>query len=242
MVSLPCYRFAIRSLTLLAGYAYCAISALSLLDRPLENSSASHPSKILNSGIRDMSALIHWLVSRQFVYLESTPKDDDSDSDDEVNFTLPQSLADLSLSENHRYVGLNGRCNKAADTCYCFWVGGALHILGRGDLIQAVPMRRFMLDKMQHQVGGFGKYPGSPPDVYHTCFGTVILGVMGEEGLNEVDSSLAVPVETVRRIEKARRELVRNDGYEGRAGELAKEIVSFGVALKRPGWWSAIEG
>jgi geranylgeranyl transferase type-1 subunit beta len=54
---------------------------------------------------------------------------------------------------------------------------------------------------MAHRIGGFSKYPGGPPDVYHACFGLTALAVMGEEeGLNVVDGALAVPVGTVRVI------------------------------------------
>ncbi|KAK3690065.1 terpenoid cyclases/protein prenyltransferase alpha-alpha toroid [Podospora appendiculata] len=230
-----------------AGYAYCAIGALSLLDRPLENSKASHPSAILHSGIRDMPRLIHWLASRQFVYLEpdtSADDDDDDDDDDAVNFLLPKTLSDLSLDENLHYAGFNGRCNKVADTCYCWWVGGALANLGREELLPRGPSRRFLLEKMQHRIGGFGKYPGSPPDLYHACFGLAILAVMGEPGLSPFDSSLAVPVETVRRIERARRGLLKNASEERKAGTLGRELVNMGLALseKTPEWLVGVTG
>lgn len=31
-------------------------------------------------------------------------------------------------AEELRWVGVNGRCNKVADTCYTFWVGGSLAV------------------------------------------------------------------------------------------------------------------
>lgn len=40
---------------------------------------------------------------------------------------LEQSLIDVS-AEEMRWVGVNGRCNKVADTCYTFWVGGSLAV------------------------------------------------------------------------------------------------------------------
>lgn len=109
----------------IAGYAYCAVSALSLLDRPAENSHASHPSQLLRNGIPDIAALIGFLASRQFVYLEDREEDEAYDSD---NFAEPLSLSSLSLDDNIRYVGYNGRCNKVADTCYCWWVAGTLSV------------------------------------------------------------------------------------------------------------------
>ncbi|KAK0648925.1 terpenoid cyclases/protein prenyltransferase alpha-alpha toroid [Cercophora newfieldiana] len=222
-----------------AGYAYCAVNALSLLDRPLEGSDAFHDSKILRSGIRDVPGLMHWLASRQFVYLTN---DSESDEDDAVNFVLPESLAVLSLEDNQRHVGVNGRCNKAADTCYSWWVGASLASLGREELISREPSRRFLLEKMQHRIGGFGKNPGSPPDLYHACFGLAILGVFAEEGLSKVDSGLAVPIETVRKIERARRELLRASMDDGAARKLSKEAGEMGLGLRggKPDWLTAI--
>ncbi|KAK4241207.1 terpenoid cyclases/protein prenyltransferase alpha-alpha toroid [Achaetomium macrosporum] len=228
-----------------AGYAYCAISALSLLDRPVEDSTAPHRSEILHSGIRNMPGLIHWLSSRQFVYLEPEPPanaaeyDERADDDEEVNFLLPKRLSDLSLSESLRYVACNGRCNKVADTCYTWWVAGALVNLGKGDLLDWPPSRRFLLEKMAHRIGGFGKHPGGPPDVYHSCFGLTALAVMGEPGLNELDSALVVPTRTARVIERARAALLRRGSEDGR--KLAAQGVELGLAMRgaRPAWLGA---
>ncbi|KAK4034131.1 terpenoid cyclases/protein prenyltransferase alpha-alpha toroid [Parachaetomium inaequale] len=222
-----------------AGYAYCAIAALSLLDRPLTNSTPFHPNTILHSGIRDMPGLLHWLASRQFVYLEPPPPTDSDSEEDEDNFLLPQHLSDLALSPTGpRHVACNGRCNKVADTCYTWWVGAAQANLGHGDLLDWRPSRRFLLDKMAHRIGGFSKHPGGPPDVYHGCFGLAALAVMGEPGLAEFDSALAVPVATVRVIERARAALVERAGVKG-AG-LGKGAVEMGLAMRggRPAWLS----
>ena len=53
--------------------------------------------------------------------------------------------------------GFNGRINKPPDTCYTFWVGGSLQMLGCEDHIDAASTRAF-LHKCQHgAIGGFGK-------------------------------------------------------------------------------------
>ncbi|KAK4148896.1 terpenoid cyclases/protein prenyltransferase alpha-alpha toroid [Chaetomidium leptoderma] len=236
-----------------AGYAYCAISALSLLDRPLTTTTTTpHHSEILHAGIRNKPSLIHWLASRQFVYLEPPPPNPNSDSDsdseeEEVNFLLPSHPADLSLSSppNHRrlHVACNGRCNKVADTCYTWWVGGALANLGHRELLDWPPSRRFLLEKMAHRIGGFSKHPGGPPDVYHACFGLTALAVMGESGLSELDGALAVPVRTVRVIEKARAALVVGNG-KGESGGLVEGALEMGLAMRgtKPAWLSAVGG
>ena len=38
-------------------------------------------------------------------------------------------LPEVSLYER-QWVGVSGRCNKVADTCYSFWVGGTLGVGG----------------------------------------------------------------------------------------------------------------
>jgi geranylgeranyl transferase type-1 subunit beta len=189
-----------------AGYAYCAISALSLLDRPADTSQTVHESSMVRKTIKDLPALISWLVSRQFEY-HDPPEDDDEDSS---NFIQPPSLSGLGLSDDPLHGGFNGRCNKVADTCYTWWVSGCLSILGRDSLLARDSARRFLLEKGQHLIGGFAKYPGGPPDLYHAYFGLTALSTLGDEpNLRQLDASLAVSVETRTKIEAARRGLLR---------------------------------
>jgi geranylgeranyl transferase type-1 subunit beta len=96
----------------------------------------------------------------------------------------PHVLSPLPLSarpEQIRYAGFNGRPNKVVDTCYSFWNLGAIavceahifcsfdketdeaKILHRLDLIDSDRLRRYLLGKVQHMVGGFGKGVGDPP-------------------------------------------------------------------------------
>lgn len=56
--------------------------------------------------------------------------------------------------------GFCGRINKRGDTCYSFWVGGALDVLGHTELMDMKANRTFLLGHTQHLVGGFGKLPG----------------------------------------------------------------------------------
>ncbi|KDN67946.1 putative prenyltransferase and squalene oxidase [Colletotrichum sublineola] len=195
-----------------AGYAWCAVSALILLDRPAEQGSKPHVSEMLKQGVPDVSRLIRFLVYRQFEYLE---KDDDSDDPDTANFALPESLTGLSLDPNLRFVGFNGRCNKVADTCYCWWVGGTLQMLDRASLIDAGPSRRFIMSKTQHLIGGFSKYPGGPPDVYHSFLGLAALAIMGDSALKPFDASVCATRETVDKIVAAREGL----RYADKAGQ-----------------------
>jgi len=220
-----------------AGYAYCALSALSLLDRPSCGDSNPHSSDAVRTAFPDSSSIIHWLVSRQFAYVEPD-EDDDADT---PNFTF----SSLSMTDSTPCVAFNGRCNKVADTCYCWWVSGALSILppvrassSNVDTFIARPAaRRFLFDKTQHIIGGFSKHPGGPPDLYHSYLGLAALATMGEPGLKEFDATLAVSAETARKIAAARSGLTARADSAGEKS-LASLLLDLGTDIlgERPAW------
>ena len=75
----------------------------------------------------------------------------------------------------HRQVeGMQGRPNKDQDTCYSFWIGASLRLLGRDDLLDHRALRTFVM-KCQTSVGGFGKIIGAPPDVLHSFYSMAYL-------------------------------------------------------------------
>ncbi|KAK4192379.1 geranylgeranyl transferase type-2 subunit beta [Podospora australis] len=244
-----------------AGYAYCALAAIRLLDRPLETLPGYYHSELIYKIIPDMSRLNRWLAWRQFVYLdpntpsvELDPSSSASVEDgDIVNFLLPKSPADLSLltaedKSASLLVASNGRTNKVADTCYTWWVGAALANANQSAFLHKNPLfdwrasRRFLLEKMAHPIGGFSKYPGGPPDVYHSCFGLAALGLMLEPGLEHVDPDFAVPLNTVKVIEKARAKLFEQPK---RASALALDLQKMGVEMggsSTPKWMQTLYG
>ena len=90
-----------------------------------------------------------WLVSRQTTMLRE--EDELHMADEEppdatppkfvpppspAQGAFPASVADAMLphasmemsSHELQWAGFNGRCNKVADTCYAFWVGGTLGV------------------------------------------------------------------------------------------------------------------
>lgn len=103
------------------------------------------------------NSLLSFLVSRQTTELEDD--EDDEDEEDEEEHCNPenseptsnpvtqanQAIETLSLDEKFEqlpnllpqnadsvaWAGFNGRANKIADTCYCFWVTGALDVRAR---------------------------------------------------------------------------------------------------------------
>jgi geranylgeranyl transferase type-1 subunit beta len=72
--------------------------------------------------------------------------------------------------------GFQGRSNKPADTCYSFWVGATLALLGHADLIDSDSSRGFTFC-CQSKIGGVGKTPDAHPDVLHTYYGIAGLSV-----------------------------------------------------------------
>lgn len=96
-----------------------------MLDRPPCSTSSSHSSSAVDRGVPDRAALVRFLVHRQFNYLAKEEEDDDEE--DNENFVETR-LGDLSLGNGCTHVGWNGRWNKKADTCYCWWVAGTLSV------------------------------------------------------------------------------------------------------------------
>ncbi|EFW99891.1 geranylgeranyl transferase type 1 beta subunit [Grosmannia clavigera kw1407] len=202
-----------------AGYAFCAIAALSLLDRPQEKASKTS-SDIFDRDIPDKPAFIHWLASRQV--LPSSPCSQDEDEvEDEVQGTAEsEEVAAIAqpAGGHPRYIGFNGRSNKPADTCYTWWTMGTLANLHQGtidDREVIEPSRRFLLEKMQHVIGGFSKCPGGPPDLYHSYLGLAALATMGEPSLKSFDPVLCISSDTVKKIEVARQRLLSGAGKYG---------------------------
>jgi geranylgeranyl transferase type-1 subunit beta len=77
--------------------------------------------------------------------------------------------------------GFQGRCNKLPDTCYSFWVGASLRILGADHLINAPLSRSFTL-RCEYQHGGFSKNEESPPDLPHSYMSIAGIVLTGGDG------------------------------------------------------------
>ncbi|KAF4584041.1 geranylgeranyl transferase type I beta subunit [Ophiocordyceps camponoti-floridani] len=167
-----------------AGYAYCGVAALHMLDRPLSSSGIGGGGKSIESGIGDRSALVDFLAQRQFRYLAREEEAcQASDGDNLIEHRL-------GFEQDCSHVGCNGRWNKKADTCYCWWVAAALDMLDGRDVVNEGPARRYLLDITQHRIGGFAKSAGGPPDLFHSYLGLAALALLGEQGLREMDVAL----------------------------------------------------
>ena len=105
------------------GYAYCGIAALYMLDRP-QSSTSPHKGTAIQQGVADRQGLISFLVQRPFSYLAREEEEEDEEGENYIE----SKLGALELSEGCGHVGYNGRWNKKADTCYCWWVAGTLAV------------------------------------------------------------------------------------------------------------------
>ncbi|CAL1526968.1 unnamed protein product [Lymnaea stagnalis] len=109
---------------------------------------------------------------------------------------LNTALKEAQLSQLKRWLlrrqetGFTGRPNKPADTCYSFWVGATLQMLGVLDLSNVTFNRSFVLSTQSPITGGFSKYPDHSPDPLHTYLGLCGLSLIGEPGLSPIFPAL----------------------------------------------------
>jgi len=77
----------------------------------------------------------------------------------------------------HRQVGgMQGRPNKAEDTCYSYWIGGTLRLLGEDSLLEHDALRSFVM-QCQSGMGGFSKIIGAYPDLLHSFYSMAYLSL-----------------------------------------------------------------
>lgn len=100
-------------------------------------------------------------------------------------------LLDWSLQKQAQDGGFQGRANKPTDTCYAFWVGGVLRILGADTFINESALRGF-LSTCQSEYGGFSKFPRLLPDLYHSYYGFCAYSLLKEPGLNSLCVELGI--------------------------------------------------
>ena len=98
--------------------------------------------------------------------------------------------------------GMNGRINKAADTCYAWWSGASLHILGQPNLYDRSAVQSYLLEITQHPViGGFGKFPDDMPDLYHSYLGLAALSLTGSTEVKKVDAGMCISQDAKARLQ-----------------------------------------
>jgi len=104
---------------------------------------------------------------------------------------IPNKEALLHWLIDRQISGFQGRTNKVADTCYSWWIGGSLQILGHYDLVSEDICRSFHFS-CQTKIGGFSKVPGVHPDVLHTYFSLAALHMLRDESLQSINYALGI--------------------------------------------------
>ena len=74
-------------------------------------------------------------------------------------------------------------------------------MLGHLDLIEIKSCREYLLERTQHMIGGFGKMPGDPPDIYHSYLGLAALALYEKDGLTSFYPALCMSVHAATRFE-----------------------------------------
>lgn len=103
-----------------------------------------------------------------------------------------QLLLEWCLQRQASDGGFQGRRNKPSDTCYAFWIGGVLKLLGAYHLIDHAALREFLFT-CQTDFGGFSKFPENVlPDIYHSYYGLAAFSLLGEEGVEPMCTELGI--------------------------------------------------
>lgn len=94
------------------------------------------------------------------------------------NLPGKEQLIDWCVKRQH--LGFQGRIEKPMDSCYSFWVGASLKLLGVGGLLNGARCAEFIKECESARFGGFQKFPESHvPDLLHSYFSVCGLSLCG---------------------------------------------------------------
>jgi len=113
---------------------------------------------------------------------------------------LPHKSQIVKWLANRQIMGFQGRANKLQDTCYSFWIGSTLKILGTFDEVVNFSNTRSFTLSCQHKYGGFSKAQDAYPDVLHSYFSLCGLGYIREPGISEINPELGFSQRAVDRL------------------------------------------
>lgn len=95
-------------------------------------------------------------------------------------------------------MGFHGRTNKDDDSCYSFWIGSSLKIVGFDNLINIKFNLQFLKDCQNNVIGGFAKHIGGNPDPLHSCLSLASISYLNKD-LNETSPLVNLPVEKLKK-------------------------------------------
>lgn len=91
--------------------------------------------------------------------------------------------------------GYQGRIGKMPDSCYGYWIGLSLQILGGNQFINVNENIQFY-EICQSPIGGFSKYPFNDPDLVHSYLGLCSVSIMGHPNLLPIYGPLGMTSRT----------------------------------------------
>jgi len=104
---------------------------------------------------------------------------------------------------NLQGLGFCGRPNKLEDSCYTFWIGATLKILGvLEDVVELNHVRSYVLD-CEGNMGGFAKWCDCDPDPYHTHHSFYGLSILNLDQLPEIHPAFGTTLSVFRKIEES---------------------------------------
>lgn len=149
-----------------AGYVFCGVVSLRLLGK-------------LNIESVQWQKTLDWLAHRQLDFTEYN-----------------NDLSSYEFLDEVDKGGLNGRANKFGDTCYSYWVSGALSVFNKEFFIDGPKCEDYLLNITQNSIiGGFSKSDADDPDPYHSFLGLAALTIVNSkssESLEPIDVSLSI--------------------------------------------------
>ncbi|XP_039272013.2 geranylgeranyl transferase type-1 subunit beta-like [Styela clava] len=93
---------------------------------------------------------------------------------------------------NRQKSGFHGRPHKDDDTCYSFWIGASLKLIGSLELCDWHENEQYIISTQDSVIGGFGKWPQSHPDALHGYMGLCGLSMMGMHNLSPINPALNI--------------------------------------------------
>lgn len=195
-----------------AGYTFCSLGALRFVERLQMDASTpddmtkapQHPEEVKRWLAHLQTDLLYPWSSLDSEFLQTKPgaklsalEFSNLTASQENTVPGPDSFQQTFIE----CAGFSGRLSKIADTCYAFWAGASLHMLSGGNLYDADAVTRYLLKKTQSPIaGGFGKFPGDPPDLYHSYLGLAALSLAGSEDVKTIDPAMCISIDAKRRL------------------------------------------
>ncbi|KAJ9498128.1 geranylgeranyl transferase type-1 subunit beta [Exophiala xenobiotica] len=158
-----------------SGLNYCGIATLSFLGL-LQNPPTPAHEVAREAGV-DTTGCTRWMLDRQTTWVEDEDEDEEEDEVDDAehkNDSLDMSAMREQLETQK--------------------------ILQQHELVDIQALRRYLLEKVAHMIGGFAKAPGELPDLLHSYLGLATLAIYGEPALKDFDPTFCFSKEAVEKL------------------------------------------